>query len=331
MLVCFKVVLEGNHRSFLHNIPELIPHIGRVCENSRRCSRTGRPHAPWKPRVEKGKVTSFPTGEEREYSNGFCEAYAEGLQASLTEEQDCVFLEVFSGPNTPLSSAVAESIGSDPPPRVEVSDHLGVKVERSEAVRGKTTTRIDNPTGSDKPQNLGRVEENPYREAAVQAGKQPSYGKRHRLIADGLESPTKHLEKAKELEHPFDSLSVLKEDHRRVVEILGASPQEVTSERFKALDKKELESQQIKENRRASWTAKKLGLSPNTALMRRLQQMVRLEDQEVPELGLQGITITGEAKESNFLSQEEFHSQKMPRSREMMERVSFMAKKGSRT
>ena len=334
----------------IHNIPDLIPHIGRVCESSKRCSRTGKSHAPWKPRVEKGRVTSFPTGEEREYSSGLCAAYAEGIKESLTDDQSCVFLEVFSGPNAPLSSAVAEAIGTDPPPKVEVLDPLGVKVEKSELTEKSTSLPSRNhsePTDKIRDDAVGtqpgRVEKNPYREAAVQAGKQPSYGKRLHLIADGLQSPEEHLRRAKELEHPFDSLSVLKKDHRRIIELLGSSPQEVISDRFQALDRlvsmqKESAGQQTKENRRASWTARKLGLSPKTALMRKLQEIVKIEDQDVPELCLKGITITGRAKESNFfeefevppsMSQEEFHSQKITRSKEMIERVAYMAKKGS--
>jgi len=182
---------------------------------------------------------------------------------------------------------------------------------------------------------------NCYRSAAVQAAKQPSYGKRQQLILDGLLDPSRHIEEAKKLQHPFDALTVLKTDHQTALDSLR-DPQTLIAKRFESLDMlrawvNELKPQQTVENRSASWTAKKLGCKPNTLVMRRLQTLLQIEDTEVPDLCLSGLRITGPASESPFfedhdvmptMSQHEFLSGLSERSERMIERVQFMAKKG---
>lgn len=51
------------------------------------------------------------------------------------------------------------------------------------------------------------------RVTSVQAGRQPGYGKRTQLIADGLKDPKLHLEEAIKLERPFSQEWALKPDH----------------------------------------------------------------------------------------------------------------------
>ena len=304
--------------------------------------------------VKDGKVTSFPTGEEREYSEGFCQAYAKGLNQALSNRGDKSFIEIFSGPNAPLSRAVAlewekKDHRNACPPSSE-----GVHVELAEIttpVKYHETSKepesfprsIDEISGTDTTMVVNEPEVNQYRMAAVQAAKQPSYGKRMQLIQDGLESPEKHMAEAKKLEHPFDSLSTLKEDHRKAVEQLASNPRELVARRFEALDRLkswaiDLESKQKAANRGASWTAQQLGLKPRTELMKRLQDVLNIEDKSVPEACLKGLRITGPASESNFfepfevppsMSWTEFHRDKQTRSQSMIERVEFMAKKGS--
>ena len=75
-----------------------------------------------------------------------------------------------------------------------------------------------------------------YRAAAVQAGKQPSYGKRQALIPDGLCCPTERFRQAKKLEQPFDSLQTLKEDHGNALKVISLDPQDVVNRRFKTLE-----------------------------------------------------------------------------------------------
>ena len=89
----------------IHNIPGLERFVGLECRSSRLCSRTGSAHS-WQPTIENGKVTSFPTSEEREYPEGFCTSCARGINKALGKK-GATFLEIFSGPNAPLSHAVA--------------------------------------------------------------------------------------------------------------------------------------------------------------------------------------------------------------------------------
>ena len=111
-------MFEGSERRkaqvLIHNIPALHSSLNLICSNSRVCTRTGRHHLSWKPRVEKGRVTSFATGLEREYPVGFCNAYAKAV-SNDTRSRIHSFIEVFSGPNAPLSCALAEAWGVYPP------------------------------------------------------------------------------------------------------------------------------------------------------------------------------------------------------------------------
>ena len=351
----------------IHNIPGMGEAIGRKCGSSNKCSRTQTAHQSWKPLVRNGKVLAFATSEEREYSRGFCEAYAAALN-SLPGSQH-TFLEIFSGRNAPLSHAVGRSWGVEVPGPKAIVGSKGDAVELSELPKAESvgpsplaqlqsagvnddsfmgvprssgaarlTGVTQQPLGSLKQQQ----EVNPYRLAAVQAGKQPSYGKRAQLIPDGLGSPIDHLSLAKKAEHPFDSLSVLKEDHRRALQALAADPQRVVADRFTSLDKlrqwsSELSRAQRNENAQASWTAQKLGLKPKTVLMKRLQRILHIEDTDVPQACLDGLRITGEASVSPFFESfpvppsmglSEFHSQKHARSSKMIERVQYMGQKG---
>ena len=353
----FEGCLRRKAQVLIHNIPGMSQKIGRVCRSDKRCSRTGRPHLPWRPLVRDGKVTSFPTGEEREYSQGFCEAYAEGLEKAVSNRNDRSFIEIFSGPNAPLSVAVATQWGEELPSSNDTDIKKGLHTELAEISKlspNPSQSHLKTPDQSesekadldseseDHPGNI-HPESNSYRLAAVQAAKQPSYGKRLQLIPDGLEDPRKHLNLAKQLEHPFNSLSTLKEDHKKVISQLSKCPQQIVAKRFESLDKlkawaEELKVKQATANAGASWTAKQLGLKPKTELMKRLQETLNLEDKGVPEACLKGLRITGPAATSNFfdpfevpplMSWTEFHRGKMTRSESMMERVEYMAKKGS--
>ena len=343
----FKDCRRRKSQVLIHNIPGLVSYIGRLCSNSKICSRTGVSHLSWKPSVINGRVTSFPTGEEREYPQGFCAAYALGI--GTLQEEDQSFLEVFSGANAPLSQAVAGMWGLQP---IRTAAPLligGEKFEFSESGMQHATAAVPREPylrkkeSSDSPGvSKAFPEKEPYRKAAVEAGKQPSYGKRLQLIPDGLSSPLDHLEAAKQLQHPFDSLATHKADHAKAVALFSSSPQELVARRFEALERlrtweRELRSQQVRENKRASWTAQKLGLKPNTVLMTRLQDLLDIEDKEVPQACLKGLGITGKAAESPFfddfpvppsMSKEKFHAGKHERSVDMIARVKFMAQKG---
>lgn len=98
----------------IHNVRDL-KLMGRECNNPLLCERTGKPHHKWRPVVSMGKVSQYVTGEEREYPRGFCDSYAERLDSLVKSGQVTSFLEVYSGPNAPLSkrlySPVSEQDG----------------------------------------------------------------------------------------------------------------------------------------------------------------------------------------------------------------------------
>ena len=346
-------MFEGSRRRkaqiLIHNVPILRDFIALLCPSDHKCRRTGSRHLAWKPRVANGKVTSFATSAEREYPQGFCEAYAQGLKKHF-ENRPMSFVEIFSGANAPLSAAVAK-VGRTtvPNPRGRFADHKGNVVELSDTPldmqelprsSGSKLSVLDKSMGGE----IALSPEGPstYRQSAVQAGSQPSYGKRTQLIADGLNDPQRHLAKAKSLEHPFDSISALKPDHAKALAKLSGDQQQLINLRFSHLDmirkwKHELTNSQVKANRSAAWTAQKLGTKISTRVMDRLQEFLKIEDTAVPNICLQGLNITGRASTSPFfedfevpptMSKMEFIRSSRQRSLKMIDRVKFMAEKG---
>ena len=253
-------VFEGSKRRknqvLIHNVKELDEEIGRLCVSNCRCSRTGLRHLAWRPKVQAGKIISFATGEEREYPKGFCEAYARALQRLRSRENIQSFVEVFSGPNAPLSSSISRAFDV-PLPGSKLDTHKGVVTEFSRPdelliSHARTTESIP-------------VETNAYRLAAVEAGKQPSYGKRCPVIPDGLQSPSKHMAHARVLKHPFTGSTSLKKDHLDNITFLERPSHEVVTWRLCQLQRlkaqvRTLAGKQKETNKSAAWTAEKLGL-----------------------------------------------------------------------
>ena len=73
-----------------------------------------------------GKVVQFSTRDEREYAGGFCRSYAEIASSILWPEDH--FVEVFSGPNAPLSAAICNSRGERLP---------GCKLDTSKGIKNE--------------------------------------------------------------------------------------------------------------------------------------------------------------------------------------------------
>ena len=99
--------------------------------------------------------------------------------------------------------------------------------------------------------------------------------------------------------------------------------------------REELKESQTKVNKTAAWTAKKLGTKINALLMERMQTRLDIED---TELCLQGMRITRRAHESPFfkklevpptMSWADFLSGSEERSRALIRRVEYMARRGS--
>lgn len=270
-------MFEGSERKkrqiLITNVKTLEKHVGKVCNGSIFCDRTGKRHKRWRPRVSNGKVLQFSTGEEREYPYGFCRAYAEGVAELGSKGR---FIEIFSGPNAPLSHAVAALSGGKVPGKAVRKKGLGVSNELH-----KISQLLEDPKPASKADAKSRVpavasvESLPFRLAAVESGRQPSYGKRTQLIPDGLNDPQLHFREALRLKHPFGGDSSLKTDHLEAIRWQGHSVTDNNLRRLKALA----------EIRVLAAGNEQLGL---------------IEDTSVPSLCLQGMPIVGDALESEF-------------------------------
>jgi len=156
------------------NIPEVAEELDLLCASAAVCSRTGRPHASWQHEVQQGRVTHFSTGDLTEYPAGLCKAKARGYVRYLKRvgpaDKSFVFLQVFSGPNAPLTGAVRaaialEVLGSAPRPLATTQREI------------KPLTR--------------------YQLAELATGRQPKWSSTQQLIKDGLIDDREHFRLAK--------------------------------------------------------------------------------------------------------------------------------------
>lgn len=338
----FEGSKRRKHQVLIHNTPELQDAIARICHSNKKCSRTKSGHLSWKPKVEGGKVVCFSTGEEREYPIGFCRAFAMGLkEAAKNFPEDWSFLEIFSGPSAPLSSAVSLEFGEDPPVPMSSSEKWS-KIEASGlAEMGGVKPSIQNPINPDVPQRPPVVDQG-YRLEAVESAKQPSFGKRTQMIPDGLNCPKRHLELAKGLPHPFDGEVSLSERHKECLERLQGNLESLNKSRLRSLSDlrnlvKSRRSEQAKANTKAAWTTKALGCKIQTVAMEELQAHLGLEDRDVPKACLTGLKVLGPAQQSPFftpfdvppkLTWGEYQATKRQRSLDLIRRVKRMSELG---
>ena len=322
----------------VHNVPELNA-MGLLCKNYRLCERTGRPHEKWRPVIADGRVAQFITGEEREYPVGFCTKYAQSLP------QISSFLEIYSGPNAPLSRAVSESRGGpEVAPRGDASGiREGQDLSHASSLPGQkappdvpvSQPTTGTPAGSKRPKWGNHV--------AIGSSRQPGFGRRQQLIPDGLQDPVKHLKMAGQLEHPFRMEGALKEDHRAALR-WEANSQDPDAERLRLLDElRNLKASSRVRRRdaelkaRASDAARRLGQKMDLGLMEAAQELAGIEDLAVPLLCSVGMPITGPASESPFfdhfpepqkVTEREFGNTCKRRRASAVRRTKFMAEKG---
>lgn len=337
-------VLICNHPSFLR--------MGKKCNGGTLCDRTGQKHLKWRPTVAGGKVVQFTTGDEREYVEGFCREYASCM---IDIPRLNSFVGVFSGPNAPLTAAVCERLGVDMP-GTRLATEKGVRMELQRlshltdcsSLLPERDPKTEQNTSTDRQSHslqpaVKRVEpESSWnRRSSLETGRQPSFGKREQLIPDGIHSPQKHLAKALELDHPFNTLATLKEDHCNSLKQWSTTPKVDNLRRLRTLGEwrdlsmsKDVLTQQKGHEALACENAKRLGRKPRTALMERLQSRYQVEDTQVPRLCLTGLPIVGD--ESAF-----FESKEVPatitlfellatarrRRRDCLKRVEYMASK----
>ena len=171
---------------------------------------------------------------------------------------------------------------------------------------GLTFEGSEVPTSKERPSAEPRVESTTLRSSAVEAGRQPSFGKRTQMIGDGINDPLRHLKEAMGLKHPFDSTSSVKEDHVRNT-IWERDQVDPNRERLALLNALESLSRDPEVIRRdselkegSSCTFKKIGEKLNLGLMERVQGLVDIEDKAIPLLCRRGLNITGKASCSPF-------------------------------
>eukprot|EP00435_Cladocopium_sp_Y103_P062053 s206_g23.t1 len=344
-------MFEGSRRKnqlLIYNNP-CFDILAKVCQGRTICNRTNLKHLKWRPTTSGGKVLQFTTGDEREYPIGFCRAYASCAKSLLGSSGK--FVEVFSGPNAPLSRAVCEEIGEPlRGSRVQTDKGLKVELQRLSQVLSADPSCPEasevSPAGRPlTPEQVIAPESLVNRVTTLEAGKQPSYGKRQQLIPDGLNSIREHLEKALRLPHPFNTMESLKEDHRKALEAQVLSGKDMNELRLKVLadwrqlsGSLDIKSMQQEHDRGASQNARRLGRKLRTALMEILGKRHGLEDRAVPQLCLTGMPIVGSALESPFfenydvpaaISLAELLASAQRRRQSALRRVEFMAKRSS--
>lgn len=285
--------------------------LGLLCNGGRVCDRTGERHYNWRPLVSEGRVLQFTTGDEREYPRGFCDQYALCLKEIAPPIRS--FVEIFSGPNAPLSRSISELFSVDLPGAKMASRGKGLTNELQ-----KLAEVMDPGLDSSYVLQVGsstvnkRVESKFHREAGVNSGRQPGYGKRTPLVPDGLNDPICHMKEALKLQHPFTGNQSLKVVHQEVLD--SVSPVEAVRKsemvqalaRWKAMSTdSEVSSLQKEHEKLASETSKKLGRKPRTALMEILGNNLSVPDMAVPRLCLTGMPIIGDALESPFFDKYE--------------------------
>ena len=335
-------VLICNHEVF---------HVMEKCCSQRGvCERTGEKHLKWRPATANGSVVQFHTGDEREYPVGFCEAYAECavevLQASGR------FVEIFSGPNAPLSQAVCSRLGERlKGHRVDCKKGITSELQRLAQVVDHRQVELDPISSQHGPREMSSVSDRRPEVSSngirmLEAGRQPSYGKRQQLIPDGLNAVLRHLEEALRLEHPFNGAESLKDMHQQALDWSTRTPGELNRLRLRTLAEwrvlaksADVVSLQQQHEMKACQNAVKLGRRPRTALMSVLGVRYGVEDQAVPILCLTGMPIVGEALRSPFfepkvvpavVTVKELLSSAARRRQGTLERIKYMSRKGSR-
>ena len=208
---------------------------------------------------------------------------------------------------------------------------------------GLNFEELEAPTSREGPSAESRVESTTLRSSAVEAGRQPSFGKRTQMIRDGINDPLRHLKEAMGLKHPFDSTSSVKEDHVRntIWEKEQVDPNRERLALLSALESLSRDPEvirrdsELKEGR--SCTFKRIGEKLNLGLMERVQALVDIEDKAVPLLCRQGLNITGKASCSPFflefeepqkVKESEFLSTSKRRAPLAIKKTEFMARQG---
>ena len=283
------------------NIPQIRSRLSRICESHAVCSRTLSPHASFASTVVDGFVRSYGTKGTAEYPWELCSeqalAYLEFSRAKGLVGANFWFLEVFAGKNAPLTEAVRRAASAQGQyKRLVTNAGLSSEVDnRPSKIAKLPDTNVKIPSA--------------YQLADLAAGRQPRWNSSYQLIADGIEDPERHIELARQLEHPHlrdpqPSEGVLESIHQVTVLGLEACHRRIqVVERYKSLAS-ELESERIRiKDLDGGYTFKQMDSPIHVPLLESAQKETAVSDQKLARKLLLGLPIVGEADCSPYFTE----------------------------
>ena len=289
--------------------------------NGNVCSTTGERHDVFDPKVEKGRVVVWRTGEESEYPQCFCEVVARAVVRALRNRRDLLanctysFMEIFSGPNAPLSREVnlqlAASFASYIPVHIAPmsASRMGLP-EESSKTPGKAIEALQEGVKdlSSLPPPKPVKEMTRLQQQAQATGRQVRWGTGHRLVPEGLHNPKKFMQMANELVHPGTLLGHLPRDLIDSAHHILNLDKKVNTERVKRVIRieeraRELEQERLVAAEEAGYGFKCMKSPLNIPLMEWAGKIAHIEHPGAPRQFGMGLGIVGEAVRSPFFEE----------------------------
>jgi len=282
------------------NIRSLKERLERKCTDNVLCSRTREPHDAFITVVENGKVVSFGTSGTAEYPEELCTIQAEETLKEV-EKRGLMnfkysFLEVFSGPNAPLTKAVEA--------RIHIQ-HLEVEKLSFEDMSVQPSARSLSPEKTAPKEGNQFKELSAYQAASMATGLQPKWNPSYQIIQDGVKNQYHHFELAKGLDHPGFDDGVLSKDLLECIENIPREGIELNTRRLKVIisleaKAKELEAERIESAKTSGVAFQKMKSPLHIPLMKHLNKVLGIEDRDLPDKLKMGLPIVGKADESPF-------------------------------
>jgi hypothetical protein len=222
----FSPCLKRKFQIVITNIPSLADplssnSLNRTCSDRKVCSRTKCPHEAFTHEIKDGWVSKFGTAGTAEYPEELCEVQAKGIVEAIVERAlfnfKFSFVEVFSGPNAPLTEAVKKYIN--------VLNNSGPGLDLALKRSGPSSSKGPVPLQPPKWSSL----------ESRATGLQPKWNSNFQLIKDGLNDPWEHLARAKSLAHPSMDDTCIHSDIQDNMEHAASVQMGVIHERVQAV------------------------------------------------------------------------------------------------
>ena len=112
----FHPCTKRKYQILITNNRDLEHKIGRICLDKRVCTRTGQPHEEFRHQIENGRVVRYGTEGSSEYPKELCDIQSASMLEAIRERRTpgtkYSFIEIFSGPNAPLTKSAEEYVKS---------------------------------------------------------------------------------------------------------------------------------------------------------------------------------------------------------------------------